>query len=365
VNAAPVAGFRTLDDYTHDLAVRRRDLGEPIRALLTAIGEAAVAISGQLERGALAGALGSAGRHNVQDEEQKKLDLISNDILIAHATRTGQLAAYASEELDDFGTPPAGLARGEHLLVFDPLDGSSNIDVNLTVGTIFSILRSPRPGEEPVQADFLQPGTAQLCAGFVLYGPSTMLVLTIGEGVDAFTLDRASGRFLLTHPQLRVPPDAAEFAINASNERFWELPVRRYIHECLAGTAGPLRRDTNMRWVASLVADAFRILTRGGIFLYPFDTRQPQRDGRLRLLYECNPVAFLIEQAGGAAGTGRRRVLDVVPTGLHQRIPLIFGSAGEVDRITAMHLRNDAPEAGRNAGFDGSLFNVRSLFRVP
>jgi fructose-1,6-bisphosphatase I/sedoheptulose-1,7-bisphosphatase len=358
VSAPSVAGFRTLDDYT-------QDLGAPVRALLTAIGVAAVAISGQLEGGALAGTLGSAGVHNVQDEEQKTLDLISNDILIRETTRTGHLAAYASEELEDLGIPPAGLAGGEYLLVFDPLDGSSNIDVNLTVGTIFSILRSPRPGEQPLPADFLQPGTAQLCAGFALYGPSTMLVLSCGDGVDGFTLDRASGRFLLTHPQLRVPPDAAEFAINASNERFWELPVRRYIHECLAGAAGPLRRDTNMRWVASLVADTFRILTRGGVYLYPFDTRQPQRDGRLRLLYEGNPIAYLIEQAGGVASTGRDRILDVQPTGLHQRIPLIFGSADEVHRITAMHESSDIPAAHRDAGFDGSLFNVRSLFRIP
>lgn len=364
MNTPPADGFRTLDDYTRDLAERRHDLGEPIRALLTAIGAAAVAISGQLERGALTGTLGSAGVHNVQDEEQKNLDLISNDILIRETTRTGQLAGYASEELADLGTPPPGLAGGDYLLVFDPLDGSSNIDIDLTVGTIFSVLRSPRPGEDPVPDDFLQPGTAQVCAGFALYGPSTMLVLTSGEGVDAFTLDRASGRFLLTHPQMRVPPGSAEFAINASNERFWEPPVRRYIHECLAGAAGPLRRDTNMRWVASLVADAFRILVRGGVYLYPFDTRQPQRAGRLRLLYEGNPIAFLIEQAGGAAGTGRERVLDVRPTGLHQRIPLIFGSAGEVDRITDMHLRNGLRDR-HDAGFDGSLFNVRSLFRVP
>lgn len=358
MNVPSTTGFRTLDDYT-------RDLDAPIRALLAAIGEAAVEIGGQLERGALTGTLGSAGVHNVQDEEQKTLDLVSNDILIRATTGTGQLAGYASEELEDFGIPPAGLAGGEHLLVFDPLDGSSNIDVNLTVGTIFSILRTPRPGEKPVLTDFLQPGTNQVCAGFALYGPSTMLVLTTGKGVDGFTLDRASGRFVLTHPQLRVPPEAVEFAINASNERFWELPVRRYIHECLAGAAGPRRRDTNMRWVASLVADTFRILTRGGVYLYPFDTRQPQRDGRLRLLYEGNPIAFLIEQAGGVAGTGRERILDVQPTGLHQRIPLIFGSAGEVDRITALHGSTDVPPARHDTGFDGSLFNVRSLFRVP
>ncbi len=293
---------------------------------------------------------------------QKKLDVITNEVMVGETEWTGHLAAMASEEMTDIYPIPATERRGKYLLVFDPLDGSSNIDANISVGTIFSILRSPDPAGMPQAEHFLQPGVAQVCAGFALYGPSTMLVLTTGEGVDGFTLDRDIGAFILTHPRLTIPADSGEFAINASNERFWEPPVRRYIQECLAGSTGPRGRDFNMRWIASLVAETYRILNRGGVFLYPKDSKEPGKPGRLRLLYECNPVAFLVEQAGGRASTGRERVMELQPTGLHERVPMIFGSRNEVERIQRYH-REQPGVPGPS--FDDSLFNSRSLFRVP
>jgi fructose-1,6-bisphosphatase len=239
--------------------------------------------------------------------------------------------------MDDIYPIPAGKKRGKYLLVFDPLDGSSNIDVNITVGTIFSILRSNRPGEDATLEDFLQPGSQQVCGGFALYGPSTLLIITTGHGVNGFTLDREVGEFILTHPDMKIPEDTQEFAINASNERFWEWPVKRYVDECMAGKTGPRGKDFNMRWIASMVAEAYRILTRGGVFMYPKDTKDATKPGRLRLLYEANPVGFIIEQAGGKCTTGLQRMLDVQPTSLHQRVPLIFGSKNEVERIERYH----------------------------
>ena len=305
--------------------------------LLNDIATACKAIAASVSKGALVGVLGSAGAENVQGEVQKKLDVISNNVMTRSNEWAGHLAAMASEEMDDIYPIPARFPRGKYLLVFDPLDGSSNIDVNITVGTIFSILRSPRPGEEATLEDFLQPGAQQVCAGFALYGPSTLLVLTTGHGVNGFTLDRDMGEFILTHPNMRIAEDTQEFAINASNERFWEWPVKRYVDECLAGKTGPRGKDFNMRWIASLVAETYRILTRGGVFMYPKDTKDPGKPGRLRLLYEANPVAFIIEQAGGRCTTGLQRMLDVKPDGLHQRVPLIFGSRNEVERIERYH----------------------------
>ncbi|MHB1713194.1 MAG: class 1 fructose-bisphosphatase, partial [Acidimicrobiales bacterium] len=326
-----------------------------------AMATAAKIIANQVNKGALVGALGSANSENVQGEVQKKLDVISNEIMIGQTEWTGYLGAMASEEMEDVYAIPAQYQRGKYLLVFDPLDGSSNIDVNISVGTIFSILRSPDPGTGvPVEA-FLQPGVQQVCAGFALYGPATMLVLTTGSGVDGFTLDRDIGAFMLTHPQMRIPEDAGEFAINSSNERFWQPPVRRYVQECLAGRTGPRDKDFNMRWIASLVAEAFRILTRGGVFLYPADSKDPDKPGRLRLMYEANPISFIVEQAGGMASTGHGRVMEVMPTSLHQRIPLIFGSRNEVDRIEQYHRNHGEPS---DDDFDASLFNTRSLFRT-
>jgi fructose-1,6-bisphosphatase len=316
-------------------------------------------ISMSVGKGPLLGLLGDAGASNVQGEQQKKLDVVSNQILLRYCEWAGHLCGMASEELDDVYQIPSQYPRGKYLLVFDPLDGSSNIDVNISVGTIFSILRAPDGTSEPTAADFFQPGSAQVCAGYAIYGPSTMLVLTFGRGVHGFTLDRDAGEFLLTHPKLTIPEQTREFAINASNERFWEPPVKRYVSECLAGKAGPRGADFNMRWIASLVAEVHRILMRGGLFMYPKDTKDPAKPGRLRLLYEANPMAMIVEQAGGAASTGRGRILDVRPESLHQRVPVILGTRSEVERIALYHSEHDE---GIDQPFVSPLFNTRSLF---
>jgi fructose-1,6-bisphosphatase I len=304
--------------------------------LLSNIVTACKEISHLVNRGNLVGVLGSAESENVQGEVQKKLDVITNDIMVNALNWTGHLAGMASEEVDDIIAIPAQYPKGKYLALFDPLDGSSNIDVNLTVGTIFSILRC-REGVDPVAEDFLCKGSEQVCAGFVLYGPSTMMVLTTGHGVNGFTLDQDIGEFILTHPSMKIPEETSEFAINMSNQRFWEPPVKRYIEECLQGTEGPREKNFNMRWIASLVAEVYRILTRGGVFLYPYDLRDLSKSGRLRIMYEANPMAFIIEQAGGACSTGRERILDIKPSHIHQRVPLILGSKREVERIVAYH----------------------------
>ena len=304
--------------------------------LLNNIVTACKEISHLVNRGNLVGVLGSAESENVQGEVQKKLDIITNDIMVNALNWTGHLAGMASEEVDDIITIPDQYPKGKYLALFDPLDGSSNIDVNLAVGTIFSILRC-REGVDPAPEDFLRKGSEQVCAGFVLYGPSTMMVLTTGHGVNGFTLDQDIGEFILTHPNMRIPEETSEFAINMSNKRFWEPPVQRYIDECLQGAEGPRGKNFNMRWIASLVAEVYRILTRGGVFLYPFDLRDPSKPGKLRIMYEANPMAFIIEQAGGACSTGRERILDIKPTGIHQRVPLVLGSKKEVERIVAYH----------------------------
>ena len=335
--------------------------------LLSDIATACKVISNAVSRGALHGTLGvrqvGAGEAaiNIQGETQKRLDVIANDVMLRSNVWAGHLAGMASEELDDIVVVPSIYPRGKYLLVFDPLDGSSNIDVNITVGTIFSILRSPNPGSEANVEDFLQPGTQQVCAGFALYGPSTIMVLTTGNGVDGFTLDRDIGEFVLTHPHMTIPAETQEFAINASNERFWEPPIKRYVSECLAGKTGVRGKDFNMRWIASLVADTYRILTRGGVFMYPVDDKTRDKGGRLRLMYEANPISFIVEQAGGAATTGRcARIMEVPPEGIHQRVPLIFGSKAEVERIVGYH--QDYLQ-GRDDSFSMPLFTTRSLFR--
>ena len=305
--------------------------------LLNNIVTACKQISHLVNQGDLVGILGSAESENVQGEVQKKLDIITHDIMVNALNWTGQLAGMASEEVDNIIAIPEVYPKGKYLVLFDPLDGSSNIDLNLTVGTIFSILRYAEGGEPTVE-DFLRPGTEQVCAGFVLYGPSTMMVLTTGHGVNGFTLDQDIGEFILTHPTIRIPEEASEFAINMYNQRFWEKPVQRYVEECLQGVEGPRGKDFNMRWLASLVAEVYRILTRGGIFMYPYDFKDPSKAGRLRLLYEANPMAFIIEQAGGACSTGRERILDIKPTEIHQRVPLVLGSKKEVERIVKYHL---------------------------
>lgn len=313
-------------------------LDADLRLLIEVVARACKAISIAVGKGALGGVLGSAQSENIQGEVQKKLDVLSNDILLEANEWGGHLAAIASEEMDLPHAIPHRYPKGEYLLLFDPLDGSSNIDVNVSVGTIFSVLRCPDGVTEPTANDFLQPGTRQLAAGYAVYGPSTILVLTTGAGVYSFTLDREVGSFVLTGRNLRIPEETQEFAINMSNQRHWEAPMQRYIGELLAGKTGPRGKDFNMRWVASMVADVHRILTRGGIFIYPRDLKDPSKPGRLRLMYEANPMAFIVEQAGGAATTGRERLMDVIPTDLHQRVPVFLGSKNEVERATAFHV---------------------------
>lgn len=306
-------------------------------ALLTDLVTSIKVISNAVNKGALIGVMGALDSQNVQGETQKKLDVITNDIMIRHNEWAGHLAGMASEEMDEVYAIPDKYPLGKYLLVFDPLDGSSNVDINISVGTIFSILRAPVANRAASMEDFLQPGVKQVCAGYALYGSSTMLVLTTGHGVNGFTLDREVGEFLLTHPGMRIPEDTKEFAINASNQRFWEAPVQRYVEECLAGKEGPRGRDFNMRWVASMVAEVHRILTRGGIFMYPRDTKDPAKAGKLRLLYEANPMSYIVEQAGGASSTGYERILDMKPEGLHQRVPVILGSKNEVETVVRYH----------------------------
>jgi fructose-1,6-bisphosphatase len=328
-------------------------------ALLNHVRLACKRISFLVGRGALGNAPGESGAINVQGESQTRLDVMANDVFLRTSEYGGQLAGMVSEELEEPYTIPPEFPRGRYLLNFDPLDGSSNVDVNVSVGSIFSVLRAPESGAAPMPADFLQPGTAQLCAGYAIYGPVTMLVLTLGRGVHGFTLDRGFGEFILTHPNMRIPAATSEFAINASNQRFWEPPVKRYVVECLAGKGGPREKDFNMRWIASLVAEVHRILVRGGLFMYPKDFKDPAKPGRLRLLYEANPMAMIIEQAGGFASTGRSRILDLTPATLHQRVPVILGSREEVERIERYHAEHDQ---GFDEPFSSPLFNERSLF---
>ena len=308
-------------------------------SLLNDVVTACKVISNLVNHGALVGVLGAAGTENVQGEDQKKLDVISNDVFLKTNEWAGHLAAMASEEMDDIYHIPSQYPRGKYLLTFDPLDGSSNIDVNVSVGTIFSILRCKGDCKNPTAADFLQPGTEQVCAGYALYGPSTMMVLTTGHGVNGFTLDQNIGEFILTHPNMTIPEDTSEFAINASNSRHWEAPVKRYVDECLAGKDGARGRDFNMRWVASMVAEVHRILTRGGVFMYPMDEKMKSKgtEGKLRLMYEANPMSYIVEQAGGSSTTGRERIMTLQPKELHQRVPVVLGSKNEVERITTYH----------------------------
>ncbi len=309
-----------------------------LRLLLEVVARACKTISHAVNKGALGGVLGSAGSENVQGEVQKKLDIIANEVLIEANEWGGHLAAMASEEMNNIYLIPNRYPRGEYLLLIDPLDGSSNIDVNVSIGTIFSVLRMPEGDRGVEEQDFLQPGKCQVAAGYCVYGPQTTLVLTVGDGVAMFTLDREMGSFVLTQDAVQIPADTREFAINMSNMRHWDAPVKRYIDECLAGKDGPRAKDFNMRWVASMVADVHRIMTRGGIFMYPWDKREPNKPGKLRLMYEANPMAWLIEQAGGAATNGRERIMDVQPTQLHERVSVILGSKNEVDRVTQYHL---------------------------
>ena len=291
-----------------------------------------------IDSGALEGHMGSLASENVQGEVQKALDVITNDIFIESNQRSGYVAGMASEEMDNIiEVAEKHKQNGKYLLLFDPLDGSSNVNVNISVGTIFSILMSPN--KSPILADFLQPGVSQVCAGYALYGTSTMLVFTTGDGVNGFTLDTESGEFYLTHPDMQIAKETQEFAVNMSNYRFWQEPVQRYIDECLQGEEGDRNKDFNMRWVASMVAEMHRILIRGGVFMYPIDTKLQAKGGKLRLMYEANPMGYIVEQAGGLATTGTQRIMEIVPTHVHQRVPVIMGSKSEVERIISYHQR--------------------------
>ncbi len=313
-----------------------------LRLLLEVVARACKSISRAVSQGALGGVLGTADSSNVQGEVQKKLDIIANEVLIEANEWGGHLAAMASEEMEGIHCVPNRYPHGEYLLLFDPLDGSSNIDVNVSIGTIFSVLKchndDPAVIEQVCEQDFLQKGSQQVAAGYCVYGPQTTLVLTVGEGVAMFTLDREQGSFVLTQEDVQIPADTKEFAINMSNMRHWDAPVKRYIDECLAGEEGPRGKNFNMRWIASMVADVHRIMTRGGVFMYPWDKREPNKPGKLRLMYEANPMAWLIEQAGGAATNGHERILDICPSKLHERVSVVLGSKNEVERVTQYHL---------------------------
>jgi fructose-1,6-bisphosphatase I/sedoheptulose-1,7-bisphosphatase len=356
----------TLTQFLIEERRRFPDARGDFNALILDAAMACKEIARAVAFGELAGMLGNyddgtGASVNVQGETQKKLDVHSNEVFLQLSEQGGNLAGMASEEMDLPYQIPGDYQRGKYLLVFDPLDGSSNIDVNVAVGSIFSVLRAPQDvvdsGRDVVEADFLQPGAKQVAAGYAIYGPATMLVLTVGNGVNGFTLDPNLREFMLTHPKLQVPTDTQEFAINASNSRFWEPPIKRYVDECLAGKPGPRGKDFNMRWIASMVAEAHRILMRGGVFMYPRDMKDPVKPGRLRLLYEANPVGFIMEQAGGRASTGRQAILGVQPTSLHQRIGLVFGSRNEVERIERYHAEPAKKE------LDNPLFAERGLFR--
>ena len=327
----------SLTQYLVEHQRRNNSITADLRLLIEVVARACKRISIAVNKGALGDVLGTADTENVQGEVQKKLDIIANEVLIEANEWGGHLAAMASEEMDDIHIVPNRYPQGEYLLLFDPLDGSSNIDVNVSIGTIFSVLKKLDNGAAVSEADFLQPGRQQAAAGYCVYGPQTTLVLTFGDGVAMFTLDREQGSFMLTHDAMEVSIDTAEFAVNLSNKRHWSPPMTRYIDECLAGKDGPRGKDFNMRWIASMVADVHRIMSRGGIFMYPWDKREPEKAGKLRLLYEANPMAFIIEQAGGAATDGRQRILDLQPTRLHERISVMLGSKNEVERVTGYH----------------------------
>jgi len=352
-----LSGRPTLAEFLIRERAAQSEVQGSLNGMILDVALACKIIAKKVAAGELAGALDSAGTGAVQGEEHKQIDVLAEEVFRRAVQTNGRLGGMVSEEAEGPLDRPAEAQAGDYLLLFDPLDGVSNIDVNVSVGSIFSILSSPDTGRPAKAQDFLQPGTAQLCAGYAIYGPSTMLVLTIGAGTHAFTLDPVIGEFVLTHPGLQILPSTQEFAINASNSRHWEGAVKRYVNECLAGSDGERNQEFNMRWVASLVAEAHRILMRGGVFLYPRDIRDPDKAGRLRLLYEANPIAFVVEQAGGAATDGRHRLLDLQPTDLHQRVGFVFGSREEVERISRYHDDSASDE------FTAPLFGSRGLFQ--
>ena len=346
-------GYTTISKFLIQ-QVPEQPHGRELAALLVDVAAVVKAISAAVGKGPLLGLASLAGSENAQGEAQKKLDLVADELFARGVEWSGLVGALASEERDDVHFIEG---NGPLALVFDPLDGSSNLDVNLPVGSIFSVFALP--GNDRSSGAVLQPGGRQLAAGYAVYGPSTQVVITVGRGTHGFTLDREIGNFVLTHPDIRIPEEGTDYLINASNRRFWEPPVQRYVDECKAGAEGPRGRDFNTRWVASMVADVHRVLLRGGIYLYPRDQKEANREGRLRLLYEANPMAMLVEQAGGAASTGRGRILDVQPERIHQRVPVILGSRAEVERVERYHAEFDK---GEDKPYSSPLFGERSLF---
>ena len=332
---APIQLKTSFAQYISQLQVKGALLPLGLQDLLVALTNTCRTLSDEVAQGALIGILGSAGTGNVQGEVQQKLDVIANDLLIAGVQSCQSLAGIASEEIED--PLPVGKGVGDYLLLFDPLDGSSNIDVNVSIGTIFSILKKPNPNAPLTTADFLQAGRAQVAAGYVVYGPQTTLAISLGEGVDLFTLDADSGEFLLIKQGVRISESTSEFAINMSNMRHWAAPVKRYVDECLAGSGGIRKKDFNMRWIASMVADVHRVLSRGGVFMYPWDQRDPKKPGKLRLMYEANPMGFLVEQAGGEVINGVDTILDLQPQALHERVSVMLGSKEEVHLLRQYH----------------------------
>jgi fructose-1,6-bisphosphatase I len=334
---------KTLTQYLIEEQRVNNTIPSDLRLLIEVVARACKHISNAVSKGALGDVLGEAGTGNVQGEAQKKLDVIANDVLLEANEWGGHLAGMASEEMDTFIAVPSRYPKGEYLLMFDPLDGSSNIDINVSIGTIFSVLKAPDEAANRaiVEADFLQPGSQQVAAGYAIYGPQTQLILTVGNGVYGFTLDRELGSWVLTQERMTIPADTQEFAINMSNQRHWAAPVQRYMSECLEGKEGSRGKNFNMRWIAAMVADVHRILNRGGIFMYPWDAREPHKAGKLRLMYEANPMSWLVEQAGGVSMTvtdaGAQRMMDVQPTGLHQRVAVFLGSRNEVERVVGYH----------------------------
>ena len=353
----------TLSKFIIEDQRRAADPDPNLTSLLNDIQTACKLIAVAVSRGTL----DAASQHDAIPEkeelgrQQRGIDRSANKIMVSTCEWGGQLAGIVSEDMVDPYQIPSSYPRGRYLLLFSPLDGAPNMDVNAPVGTIFSVLRCPEGIEEPRPQDFLQPGTAQVAAGYAIYGPVAMMVLTLGAGVHGFTLDHSIGAFTLSHPKMEIPPQTREFAVNISNERYWEKPVRRYVEECIEGESGPRGSDFSMRWIASMVAEIHRILIRGGLFMYPRDSKDPGLDGRAHLLYEANPMAMIVEQAGGAASTGRTRLLDVKPSEIHQRVPVILGSREEVERLVAYHADENHE---REPAFSTPLFQARSLFRT-
>ena len=327
---------KTLGLYLREMETKH-GIDPRLTGLVAHLADTCKEISFKVSRGALAGVLGSAGSENVQGETQKKLDVIANDIMCQACAESGYVSGIASEEMDHALQVPENCEVGPYLVLFDPLDGSSNIDINVSIGTIFSILPAGTPHRDVTDEEFLQPGVNQLAAGYVIYGPQTQLVFTMGHGTVVFTLDLSSGTYLQTCEGMNIPAAAKEFAINCSNMRHWEEPVVRYINELLAGKTGPRGKDFNMRWVAAMVAEVHRILNRGGIFMYPRDNRDPSKPGKLRLMYEANPMSWLIEEAGGVATNGYERIREIKPEGLHQRVAVFLGDKEEVELVTSYH----------------------------